>query len=96
MISIEEQIQIIDRTIIRINGFKVGLCSLINMQLPTNIATTLEINRYIPLFTRDNAIEVANSRSDTFVYWWSIGPYDYDNRLYFLGWIKNELIKQLK
>ena len=51
----------------------------------------------IPLFTYQNAVEHGNAsrNRNCLNFWWDMTTYDYDNRLLFLNWIKQELNKQL-
>ena len=83
---------------------KFGLCHYFNKELGRihdinmyDINIDIAIWDYIPLFTYQNAVEHGNTANHSLsgAFWWNFCTYDYDNRLLFLNWIKQELNKQL-
>lgn len=53
------------------------------------------IKTFIPLFTKENANKHSNGivTDDKDYFWWEIFPYDSTNRLKFLDWMEEDLLK---
>ena len=80
---------------------KLGLCSLINREIKKELDleddyTLLNIESYIPLFTRLNAVKYACGKVNG-MFWWShnyydsVNGYDFVNRILFINWIISKL-----
>ena len=101
----EEQIKILEKVLDKLytNNKKYGLCYIIRFILRYEFYIrdyVIKIPKYIPLFTRENAIEHANARSNR-LFWWTVGysyddhgEYDLDNRIKFIEWMISELKKE--
>ena len=75
-----------------------GLCHLVKKVIYTTSdfplgETCNSLDKFIPLFDRDHAIQHANA-SRGGLYWWARN--NYKDRLAFLDWMISELEKQLK
>lgn len=57
-----------------------GLCFLIR-----HYSFGYDYYCYFKDFTRENAKKIANCGYGT--YWWSLRPYDFDNRIKFVSWM---------
>jgi hypothetical protein len=74
------------------------LCELINNELEKKLEKSLfyaDINKYIPLFTYENAVKHADALEGRECrFWWSYWrEFDYENRIKFIDWIIEELKK---
>jgi hypothetical protein len=77
------------------------LCELIIIGLQKKLEKSLfyaDINKYIPLFTYENAVKHANANEKQggidIHFWWSYWRgFDYENRVKFIDWMLNELKK---
>lgn len=98
-LTTEEQIQVIKEARKRVLNKKNNfcLCYMLKQALIKiygKITLLNEIQNYIPLFTKENAIKFAQAKPDYSGFWWK--RYNYKDRLAFLDWMISELEKQLK
>ena len=106
LISLEEQIKILERTKAEVYKKRLGLCGIISTVI--NEASEMgelrnylycsyqDVDIFIPLFTKENVLKYGNGiRGVRGVFWWKYRPYDLDSRINFLNWmievIKTEL-----
>jgi hypothetical protein len=102
----EEIIEILDKAIQKVeynkknriladrDYYPCGLCFIFRTLFKNNIKeynAIKSISYYIPEFTQENAIKYSNSKESA--YWWKTDPFDYDNRIKFLQWIKSNYEK---
>lgn len=84
-----------------------GLCLIICIIIRDNYGDLLTKNhiclfklrdnivKFLPLFTFENANKYSNGivTDDKDYFWWEIFPYDSTNRLKFLDWMEEDLLK---
>ncbi len=99
-ILVKEMVEAEGKTIVSLNDIPVysGLCDLVKKAINTTsdfpwFEICNSLDKLIPLFNRDNAIQHANA-SRGGLYWWA--RVNYKDRLAFLDWMISELEKQLK
>lgn len=99
LILINEMVEAEEKTIVSLNDIPAysGLCKLVKKAINTTSDFPLDetcnsLDKFIPLFDRDHAIQHANA-SHGGLYWWARN--NYKDRLAFLDWMISELIKQL-
>ena len=85
---------------------KLGLCTLISREIKKELNlednfptyTLINIESYIPLFTRLNAVKYAYGNVNG-MFWWSHNyynnGYDFTNRILFINWIISKLNTEL-
>lgn len=92
----ETQLRILNNVLKRleIRECEAGLCLFVSFEIQNIIrhqVKNTEISKYIPLFTKENAIIYANAYKEDTLYWWDMWHYDIDNRVKFINWIIKEL-----
>lgn len=99
LISVTEQLAIIRLAKKNIKKSMSGLCyvfsAIIKRRLTHDEVAYRDIEKYIPLFTFENANKHSNGivTDDKDYFWWEIFPYDSTNRLKFLDWMEEDLLK---
>ena len=103
LISLEEQLEILEKAKINIPENNWGLCDaisyVINIGLRTGIyhgPYLVNISFYIPLFTRENAIIYGGCYNSGNGFWWEIDPFDFDSRINFLDWMIKKINIELE
>ena len=100
MLEKKIQIKILEKVLDKLINLKpikkVGLCTLINREIKKELdledyCTLLNIESYIPLFTRLNAIKYAYGETNGMFWWDFVNEYDFVNRILFINWIISKL-----
>ena len=107
LISITEQLAIIKKAKDELKTNYNGLCLTLSTIIRNDYGNLLKKNhiglfkfndnivKFIPLFTFENAKNHSYGivTDDKDYFWWEIFPYDSTNRLKFLDWMEEELLK---
>ena len=99
----ETQIKILEKVLDKLinprNIEKLGLCTLISREIKEELHlenafptyTLINVEGYIPLFTRLNANKYAYGRTSGWYWWPFTNEYDSINRIVFIKWMISKL-----
>ena len=104
LLSLEEQIEILEIAREEVNERRRGLCGIISKVI-NRVSGTYErrtypycsyvdVDLFIPLFTRQNAVKYGNGVND--MYWWKHRyKHDFESRINFLNWMIRQIKKEI-
>ena len=110
MLEKKIQIKILEKVLDKLINLRPieGLCTLISREIKKELDleddfptyTLINIESYIPLFTRLNAVKYTHGKVNG-MFWWShnyydfVNGYDFVNRILFINWIISKLNNEL-